>query len=691
MTSNREELDEEDLDLSFEIKGKRYSTLDEYMEECQAQRGPLSSVTTESTSGDKENGSYIDDGVKLDQQPNVSSSSRVRGPFRVVSASATSSSPLTTFLVPKYDKTYEKLEKNKVVQVGRTPPSQRASSSAEEKVLCRDDVTPSRAGHDRHQNVSSEAPPPPTKKSRPLVYTDSDDDDDADLVTSKREDSPLNADDETEKEEWAEWILKKHNEIVGFFENDIRIEDGAVSNLILEEDPISGRVIEVHPGIMAELLPHHFRGVKFMYKTCFGGFEHEARYKSDVFTLDYLVGPGREVQVAGFAQAVLQNQPRPGITTILVICPLLKREIWSDEIQKGFENVDPDQRPLVHDLWQGEYIEEKINSLKLWTSQGGVGIVDFDLFQQLDDYYVDDDDDDSREFINSTLFTPGPAIVFLDYESTDRRYVKKKYKGLVKITTTRQIVFPDLYSNDPEEHINRVIFRDWLLVTTTGFFSDHHKQFLWLCDLVNWHTKKEVHWVRNGGFATTQNIGTNSFLKSEFPNHWRKGISNRAQQYNTTPEKREKNNICLNAQRFKTPNKYVFYILVISPKIGPLTLQALCNPDFDLSIYVGQWNSAHVFGQITCRSDHFSRPGRPVYVLTSDPKNQCHEVLAQQCFNQFSAHFGEAFLLYYADEWNKKSPEKPKFILTSNTWMRMAFWRKKQERWRGTMFGFSLH
>ncbi|OXA61061.1 hypothetical protein Fcan01_04323 [Folsomia candida] len=114
-----------------------------------------------------------------------------------------------------------------------------------------------------------------------------------------------------------------------------------------------------------------------------------------------------------------------------------------------------------------------------------------------------------------------------------------------------------------------------------------------------------------------------------------------------------------------TPNQYVFYILVISPKVGPLTLQNLCNPKSDLSIYVGQWNSRNACGEITCRPTHFYQSDSPIYVLTSNPNNQCNEVLAQQCLNQFAAHFGEAFLLYYADEWNQKSPDKPKFIMTS--------------------------
>ncbi|XP_035705086.1 uncharacterized protein LOC118434832 [Folsomia candida] len=659
MSAQRDRTDEDDLDLSFEIDGRRYSTIDEYLTQCQAQGGPLSSVTTgSSTLPDKENQSDVDDCVKLGQETIVSSSASVRGPFRVVSASATSSCPSTTFLVPTYDKTEDKLEK-------KTPPAQRASTSTLKKVQARDEGTPSRAGRDRYKKVSAEVPPP-TKKSRPLVYTDSDDDDDADLVTSpvkKREDSPLN--DETEKVEWEEWILKKHNQIVGFFEDHVRIEEGAVTKLILEDDPISGRVVEVNPDIMAELLPHHFRGVKFMYETCFGGFEQEARYNSDMFTLDYLVGPGRETQVAAFAQAVLKNEPRPGLGTILILCPLLKRQIWSCEIDNVFETVDPDQRPLLHDVWQGENIRQKINSLKLWTSQGGVAILDFDLFQKLDEYYVDDDDDDSREVINNSLFTPGPAIVFLDFESIDKRYVKKKYKGLLKITTTRQVVFPDLYSQDPVQHINRVIFRDWLSVATTGFFKDHYNKFLFLCDLVDYHVKKEVHWIQKKGFATTQIKGSNSFLKSDFPCQWRKGISNNARNYDRNPERREKLYVKNNERRRNIPNKYVLYILVISPKVGPLRVQDLCDPEFDLCIYIGQWDAATNDGDITCRQKHFCELNSPVYILTSDPKNQCNEVLAQQCLNQFVAHFGEAFLLYYADEWNQKIPDKPKFILSS--------------------------
>ncbi|OXA61031.1 Transcriptional regulator ATRX [Folsomia candida] len=665
MTSTTDELDGGDLE-SFEIQGKRYFTVDEYMDECRAlaQRGPLSSETTESsTLHDKENVTSVDDGVKLDQETLVSSSASVRGPFRIVSASATSSSPSTTLFVPKYDKTDDELEK-------KTPTNQLDPPSAEHKVLSRDDFPPRRATRDRHQEVSTEAPPP-KKKSRPLVYTDSDndDDDDDDSVTApvnKREDPPLKADDDTEKEEWEKWIVKKHNEIVGIFENDVVIEDGVVTRLFLEDDPISGRLVEVNAGIIAELLPHQFRGAKFMYENCFGRLGQDTRNNYDLFTSDYLIGPVREVQVAVFAQAVLKNESRPEIRTILILCPVLKREIWSAEIQRVLENVEPDQRPLVHNLWEGQDMEEKIKSLNLWTKQGGVAILDFELFQQLDEYYVDDNDDDSREAINNSLFTPGPAIVFKDLESIDRRYINRKYKGLVKITTTRQIVLPDLYSNDPVQHINRVICRDWLTSTTTGFLDDHEKKFEFLCDLVDYHAKREVHWIQKRGFATIQNDGSGYyFLKSDFPNQWRKAISSRARQASTTPERRVKHKLYTKELRSNTPGTYVFYILVISPIIGPLTVGDLCNPNSDMTIYVGEWDASYNYALITSRPEHFTNNNCIVYKLTSDPKNQCNEVLAQQCLNQFVAHFGEAFILYYAHEWNKKNPEKPKFILTS--------------------------
>lgn len=159
--------------------------------------------------------------------------------------------------------------------------------------------------------------------------------------------------------------------------------------------------------------------------------------------MNYIQGPGREVQIAAFAQAVLEKEST-GMKRILILCPPIKTKIWSDEIQKSFDYVDPEQRQLVDDLCDGEDIFEHIESLKMWTRCGGVGIMDLDLFQRLDNYYTEDDN--NMDIIQTALFNPGPDIVFFDYESMDKRSIPKKYTGLVKISTTRRIILPDLVS-----------------------------------------------------------------------------------------------------------------------------------------------------------------------------------------------------------------------------------------------------
>lgn len=155
-------------------------------------------------------------------------------------------------------------------------------------------------------------------------------------------------------------------------------------------------------------------------------------------------GPGRELQLAAFAQVVLENHTITGIRHILILCPPIKTEIWSDGIRQEFRYVDSEQRQLVHDLWEGEDINQHVDSLKTWARYGGVGIIDYDVFQRLDSYYTEDEE--PMNIIKTALFNPGPNIVFFDYESIDKKRIPKMYPGLVKIRTTRRLVLPELVS-----------------------------------------------------------------------------------------------------------------------------------------------------------------------------------------------------------------------------------------------------
>lgn len=122
----------------------------------------------------------------------------------------------------------------------------------------------------------------------------------------------------------------------------------------------------------------------------------------------------------------------------------MKTEIWSDGIRKEFRYVDSEQRQLVHDLWEGEDINQHVDSLKTWARYGGVGIINYDVFQRLDSYYTEDEE--AMNIIKTALFNPGPNIVFFDYESLDKKRIPKMYPGLVKIRTTRRLVLPELVS-----------------------------------------------------------------------------------------------------------------------------------------------------------------------------------------------------------------------------------------------------
>ncbi|XP_021947439.2 uncharacterized protein LOC110845347 [Folsomia candida] len=395
-----------------------------------------------------------------------------------------------------------------------------------------------------------------------------------------------------------------------------------------------------------------------MYLTCFGGLEQFSQGNESVFTTDYLIGPGREVQIAAFAQAVLEKEST-GMKRILILCPPIKTKIWSDEIQKSFDYVDPEQRQLVDDLCDGEDIFEHIESLKMWTRCGGVGIMDLDLFQRLDNYYTEDDN--NMDIIQTALFNPGPDIVFFDYESMDKRSIPKKYTGLVKISTTRRIILPDLYSHNPIQHISRVIFRDWLMGIGKGCYEQHYPSFLQFSDLVGYHMQRDVRWVKNEGFAVERTNGCNSYLKSELPTKWRNHTSQVSKAYDQTPERKRKTK---SKHPSDIPPTHVLYILVVSPSVGQLTADNLADPNFKMYIYIGQWDSGTRGGLITARISHFYDPRDPVFILLSDPSNQCHQVVAVQCYNQFSAHNGEAYLLEYADEWNRVHPDGARFIIT---------------------------
>lgn len=188
-------------------------------------------------------------------------------------------------------------------------------------------------------------------------------------------------------------------------------------------------------------------------------------------------------------------------------------------------------------------------------------------------------------------------------------------------------------------------FRDWLERTTKGSFEEHHPRFLQYCDEVEYHPTRDVFWLPNIGFAMKQANGRNSYCKSDFPNQWRKNISDATVAFQQTPRRKEEVAAAKAKKRDETPHTHVFYIDVSSPNVGPLTVANLCDPNFGMLIYPGQWDAKNNSGYVTSRLGHMTNPRSKVFQLTADSNNHTHEVLAVRCHSLASRHKGEAYIL----------------------------------------------
>lgn len=139
--------------------------------------------------------------------------------------------------------------------------------------------------------------------------------------------------------------------------------------------------------------------------------------------------------------------------------------------------------------------------------------------------------------------------------------------------------------------------------------------------------------------------GRNSYCKSDFPNQWRKNISDATVAFQQTPRRKEEVAAAKAKKRDETPHTHVFYIDVSSPNVGPLTVANLCDPNFGMLIYPGQWDAKNNSGYVTSRLGHMTNPRSKVFQLTADSNNHTHEVLAVRCHSLASRHKGEAYIL----------------------------------------------
>lgn len=87
------------------------------------------------------------------------------------------------------------------------------------------------------------------------------------------------------------------------FANDVVTEGGKVVRLILDAGPnIGGGLLEINEGIIGDLMPHHFRGAKYMYLTLLGDLQHFVRNNSDICTPDYLIVSNLELIINTYSK-----------------------------------------------------------------------------------------------------------------------------------------------------------------------------------------------------------------------------------------------------------------------------------------------------------------------------------------------------------------------------------------------------
>ncbi|KAK6642872.1 hypothetical protein RUM43_004374 [Polyplax serrata] len=260
-------------------------------------------------------------------------------------------------------------------------------------------------------------------------------------------------------------------------EKFILIEDTWEFNnkLILDYDfDAYSPLVVVHENLSSKLKEHQKAGVRFMWDACYESLEQIKKSDGSGCILAHCMGLGKTLQVITLVHTLLNNNETK-TKTILICCPKNTIYNWVNEFKMW---ITPEMgsitvyNPTVH-----ENHDEKLLELGMWQLQGGVCIINYELFRIL---LEDTQKKSSKKMplklktkFKKLLLDPGPDLIVCDEGHILKNEDTRLSKTISQIRTLRRIVLTGtpMQNNLKEYHCMVQFVKPNLLGTRKEFLN----------------------------------------------------------------------------------------------------------------------------------------------------------------------------------------------------------------------------
>ncbi|XP_031635228.1 transcriptional regulator ATRX homolog isoform X2 [Contarinia nasturtii] len=219
--------------------------------------------------------------------------------------------------------------------------------------------------------------------------------------------------------------------------------DSEITNgkLVLDVDfETKNELLSVASTIVKRLMPHQANAVKFMFDCCFESIAQLNVDSGSGCILAHCMGTGKTFSVVALSHTLITN-PQTNVKKILIIGPLSVILNWKFEF-KEWVLEDPNVEDInIYELTRLKKIEEKIELLLKWHSEGGVMILGYDMYRRLVHKIIHNDRLSMQQTsVKECLINPGPDLVICDEGHLLKNGRSQLNDALSNIQTRRRII-----------------------------------------------------------------------------------------------------------------------------------------------------------------------------------------------------------------------------------------------------------
>ncbi|XP_023301758.2 transcriptional regulator ATRX-like isoform X2 [Lucilia cuprina] len=276
-------------------------------------------------------------------------------------------------------------------------------------------------------------------------------------------------------------LEKKHNMLEKILKEHPEVDKDR--ELILDYIKETKTFIKVHPGIVKNLKPHQFDGVRFMYDSCYGGVDALKKSPGSGCILAHCMGLGKTLQLISLLHTVISYKELK-TTKILVLCPKSTVMNWADEIIRWLGPLRQ-KNVKVYTFSDTSDINEKLSIIKEWSlsnhARAGCLLIGYEAFRTLVFYHSyknrgninSERLEEIRLLVNRYLLTPGADLVVCDEGHIIKNSNSAISKAVAKIETPRRIVLTGTpIQNNLKEYYSMVNFIKPLFLGTEKEFAN---------------------------------------------------------------------------------------------------------------------------------------------------------------------------------------------------------------------------